>query len=95
MDFDTPSSFPTTRMRRLRYLPAVRALVQEVKLSASKLILPLFVCSGTQVRKPIVSMPGHEQISVDQLGAELLQIQALGIGGVLLFGIPHKKDAKG
>ena len=95
MDFDTPSSFLTTRMRRLRYLPAVRALVQEVKLSASKLILPLFVCSGTQVRKPIVSMPGHEQISVDQLGAELLQIQALGIGGVLLFGIPHEKDAKG
>lgn len=95
MDFDDPAPFPVTRMRRLRYLPAVRSLVQEVQTSVSKLILPLFVCSGTQVRKPIVSLPGHAQISVDQLGEELLEIQALGIGGVMLFGIPDKKDAEG
>ncbi len=90
-----PATFPTTRMRRLRHLPAVRALVQEFQVSASKLILPLFICSGTKVRKPIASMPGHAQISIDQLHEELTEIQALGIGGVMLFGIPAEKDAKG
>tara|TARA_Y100001934_G_scaffold271059_1_gene356984 strand:+ start:643 stop:1665 length:1023 start_codon:yes stop_codon:yes gene_type:complete len=87
--------FPTTRMRRLRYLPAVRSLVQEVQISPSKLILPLFVCSGTKVRKPIASMPGHAQLSIDQLGDELSEVQALRIGGVMLFGIPSEKDARG
>ncbi len=95
MDFNNSTSFPVTRMRRLRYLPAVRSLMQEVEVSVSKLILPLFVCSGTKVRKPIISLPGHAQISVDQLGEELLEIKKLGIGGVMLFGIPDKKDAKG
>ena len=99
MEFDDPKNFPgtfpTTRLRRLRYLPAVRALVQEVQISPSKLILPLFVCSGTKVRKPIASMPGHAQISIDQLGEELSEIQSLCIGGVMLFGIPPEKDARG
>ena len=90
-----PGAFPTTRMRRLRYLPAVRSLIQEVQISPAKLILPLFVCSGTKVRKPIASMPGHAQISIDQLGDELSEIQSLRIGGVILFGIPSEKDAKG
>jgi len=95
MDFDVPKPLPTTRLRRLRHLPAVRALVREVHLSAEKLILPLFVCSGKNVCKPIESMPGHSQISVNLLADELRQVVDLGIGGVMLFGIPATKDAIG
>ena len=76
-------------MRRLRHHPAVRALVQEFQVSASKLILPLFICSGTKVRKPIASMPGHAQISIDQLHEELTEIQSLGIAGVMLLSLIH------
>jgi len=66
-----------------------------VHLSAEKLILPLFVCSGKNVCKPIESMPGHSQISVNLLAEELRQVVDLGIGGVMLFGIPATKDAIG
>jgi porphobilinogen synthase len=90
-----PGQFPTTRLRRLRTLPAVRRLVAEYDLAPRNFILPLFVRCGKNVRLPIGSMPGHFQLSVDQLAGELEQAATLGLGGVLLFGIPDKKDAVG
>ncbi len=87
--------FPTTRLRRLRYHPAVRELARETRLSAANFILPLFVRPGEGVREPIASMPGHAQISPDVLADEVREAAALGIGGVILFGIPAEKDAQG
>jgi len=89
------SSFPTIRLRRLRYEPAVRRLVQETALSPERLILPLFVCSGEGVRQPITSMPGNFQLSIDELVKEVEQAASLGLGGVILFGIPETKDSIG
>ena len=88
-------AFPTTRLRRLRHHPAVRSLVQETRLSPANLILPLFVRPGRNVRQPIGSMPGHFQLSPDQLPGEIEEVQRLGLGGVILFGIPDSKDALG
>jgi porphobilinogen synthase len=87
--------FPTTRMRRLRYNPAARRLVSEVRLAPENFVLPLFVRGGKGVRKPINSMPGHFQLSVDQLQEEIRAAVELCLGGVLLFGIPDHKDALG
>lgn len=87
--------FPTTRLRRLRYHPAVRELARETRLSAANFILPLFVRPGEGIREPIASMPGHAQISPDVLADEVREAAALGIGGVILFGIPAEKDAQG
>ena len=95
MNPDAPLPLPTTRLRRLRHLPSVRAIVREVQLSAEKLILPLFICSGKDICKPIESMPGHSQLSVNLLAEELKKVADLGIGGVMLFGIPPAKDARG
>jgi porphobilinogen synthase len=95
MDQPTTSSFPTTRLRRLRQHPAFRRLVQETRLAPADFILPLFVRPGTNQRVAIGSMPGHFQISPDQLPAELEQVQRLGLGGIILFGIPAHKDATG
>ncbi|MDR3183461.1 MAG: porphobilinogen synthase [Planctomycetaceae bacterium] len=88
-------TFPTIRLRRLRYEPKVRRLVRETMLSPDKLILPLFVRPGNAVRKPIGSMPGHFQLSVDELVKEAEEAAALGLGGIILFGIPDTKDAEG
>ncbi len=90
-----PSGFPSTRMRRLRYHPALRQLVREVQLDPGHLVLPLFVRPGERVRQPIGSMPGHFQLSLDQLDREIDEVGSLGLGGVLLFGIPAQKDARG
>ena len=90
-----PSGFPTTRMRRLRMHPAVRRLVRETTLAPANLILPLFVRPGRQVRHPIPSMPSHCQLSPDMLSEEVRAAATLGLGGVLLFGIPETKDAMG
>ena len=87
--------FPTTRLRRLRYHPAVRELVRETRLSPANLILPLFVRPGEGVREPIGSMPGNAQLSPDVLVEEIREAARLGLGGVILFGIPEKKDALG
>ncbi len=87
--------FPITRMRRLRLNPAVRRLVRQTTLSASQLVLPLFVRAGEKFRQEIASMPGHCQLSPDLLGDEVRQAADLGLGGVLLFGIPAQKDALG
>ena len=87
--------FPTTRLRRLRQHPAVRELVRETRLVPANFVLPLFVRPGQRVREPIGSMPGHCQLSPDMLAEEISQAVELGLGGVLLFGIPAKKDALG
>jgi porphobilinogen synthase len=92
---DSAGDFPTTRMRRLRYHPAIRDLVRETRLDPGKLILPLFVREGKGIRQPIGSMPGHAQLSTDLLQDEVREAASLGVGGVLLFGIPAEKDATG
>jgi porphobilinogen synthase len=87
--------FPTTRLRRLRYHPAVRRLVRETPLAPSDLILPLFVRPGKGERRAIASMPGHAQLSPDLIAAEARDAAELGLGGVILFGIPSHKDGVG
>jgi porphobilinogen synthase len=87
--------FPTTRLRRLRYHPAIRNLVRETRLSPAQLILPLFARPGKGVRQPIGSMPGHAQLSVDLIAEEAREAVKLGLGGVILFGIPAEKDSLG
>ncbi|MGE0610360.1 MAG: porphobilinogen synthase [Pirellulales bacterium] len=87
--------FPTTRLRRLRYNPAVRALARTVHLQPGQLILPLFVRPGSGLRQEIRSMPGVFQLSPDTLAEEVREAAALGLGGVILFGIPDQKDAIG
>jgi porphobilinogen synthase len=92
----TPDShFPTIRLRRLRYNPAVRRLVRETQLAPSELILPLFVRPGEGARREIASMPGHAQLSPDLIAAEAREAAELGLGGVILFGIPSHKDHVG
>jgi porphobilinogen synthase len=91
----SPASFPTVRMRRLRQHPRIRALVQDVNLSPKNMILPLFVRPGQDIRRPIAALPGHNQLSVDQLAPEIRRAAELQLGGVLLFGIPAEKDATG
>jgi len=88
-------SFPQYRPRRLRRTDALRRLVRETWLQPSQLVLPLFVRSGKNVRKPIEAMPGVAQTSIDEMLVDASAAAALGIGGVLLFGIPDTKDAKG
>lgn len=85
-------AFPITRMRRLRSSESMRSLVRETHLEPSQFILPLFVCEGEGVRREISSMPGNAQMSVDRIVAECAEVQSLGIGGVILFGIPDTKD---
>ncbi|MBI5969990.1 MAG: porphobilinogen synthase [Deltaproteobacteria bacterium] len=87
--------FPTKRPRRLRKTDAMRTLVRETVLSPKDFILPLFVTFGKGVRKPIKSMPGHAQLSVDNVVREAKEIKTLGIPAVILFGIPKRKDATG
>ena len=91
----TNFGFPTVRMRRLRHHPAVRRLIRETTISPAQLILPLFVRSGRGIRQPISSRPGQFQLSIDQLVVEIREIKTLGIGGVILFGIPAEKDISG
>jgi porphobilinogen synthase len=88
-------SFPAYRPRRLRRTDALRRLVRETWLEPSQFVLPLFVRSGTGVRQPIESMPGVAQTSVDEALRDAREAASLGIGGVILFGIPDRKDAIG
>jgi len=87
--------FPATRLRRLRSSAAMRSLVRETHLEPSTLIYPLFLCEGEGVRREIGSMPGVFNLSVDEALKEVEACAALGIGGVLLFGIPEEKDEQG
>jgi porphobilinogen synthase len=84
--------FPTHRLRRRRSSEAIRDLVRETRLSPTQFILPLFVCPGEGIRREIGSMPGNYQLSIDELVKECEEVQALGIGGVILFGLPEFKD---
>jgi porphobilinogen synthase len=79
-------------MRRLRATEALRNLVRETLLDPADFILPLFICPGEGVRREIKSMPGHAQLSVDRMVQECAEAYSLGIGGVILFGIPETKD---
>ncbi len=85
-------SFPDYRPRRLRKNEHFRRLIRETALSVDDLVYPLFVTFGKKVKKPITSMPGHFQMSVDHLVKEVKEARDLGIPAVLLFGIPEKKD---
>ncbi len=85
-------SFPVNRMRRLRQSESLRSLVRETHLEPTNFIYPLFVCPGEGVRKEISSMPGVFNISVDEAVKEAREAKQLGIGGIILFGLPEKKD---
>ena len=87
--------FPDCRLRRLRKTETLRRMVRETTLSLDDLILPLFVTFGNGVKKPISSMPGHFQMSIDELMKEIKEVEALNIPGVILFGIPEEKDEVG
>src|SRR5262249_38315499 len=84
-----------TRPRRLRRTAALRDLVRETTLEPGDFVHPFFVVPGDDVRRPIQSMPGVDQLSVDRLAAEARELEALGINAVLLFGIPSSKDRHG
>jgi porphobilinogen synthase len=84
--------FPIHRPRRLRRNEQIRSLVRETHLAPSQFILPLFVCPGEKVRREISAMPGNYQLSIDELITECTGAHALGIGGVILFGLPSTKD---
>ena len=87
--------FPQLRMRRLRQHPKLREMLREHTLTVQDMVLPLFIVEGKGIKKPITSMPGHYQLSVDQLQDEIKSIVDLNIPAVLLFGIPGKKDGMG
>lgn len=89
------SKFPEYRMRRLRRTPALRRMVRETEVDAGDLILPLFAVPGTGVRRPVGSMPGVAQTSVDELLRDAAEAHELGIPAVLLFGVPATKDEVG
>jgi porphobilinogen synthase len=88
-------TYPKTRLRRLRATPALRALSRETSLSAADLVQPLFVCHGEKVRRPVASMPGQAQLSVDEAAREAEALAKAGVGGVILFGLPASKDPEG
>jgi len=79
-------------MRRLRATESLRSLVRETRLAPSQFVLPLFACPGEGVRREIGAMPGNYQLSIDELVKECAEAKSLGIGGVLLFGLPESKD---
>jgi porphobilinogen synthase len=85
-------SFPVTRLRRLRRTEPLRSLVRETALEPGDLIYPLFLCPGHGVRKEIGSMPGVYNLSIDEAVREAEEAASLGLGGLLLFGLPETKD---
>lgn len=91
----TMANYPTKRLRRLRYNPILRDMVRETELSKNDFIYPLFVVPGKGVKKPVKSMPGVFQLSIDELVKECKEVESLGIPAVILFGIPEHKDEKG
>ena len=89
------SRFPQVRMRRMRESPILRHLAQETRISIDDFIYPIFVTHGRAVRNPIDPMPGMHQLSLDNLIPEIDEVVSLGIGAVLLFGLPATKDPEG
>src|SRR5437868_745803 len=90
--YNSSMAFPVTRLRRLRQDEALRSMVRETRLTPESLVYPLFVCPGEGVRKPIGSMPGVFNLSLDQLQVEARETYSLGIPAVILFGLPESKD---
>lgn len=88
-------TFPVTRLRRLRQSPVLRNMIRETVLTGNDLMMPLFVCPGTNVNNPISSMPGNSQLSVDKLVEKCRELYDKGVQSVLLFGIPESKDETG
>jgi porphobilinogen synthase len=103
VDFEVrPASSPESgaagiaiRPRRLRRTPALRALVRETRIHPSMLVAPLFVRVGSGLREPIASMPGQARLSPDLAAEEAARLAELGVGGVIVFGLPDAKDAAG
>ncbi len=89
------SGYPVVRPRRLRRTPTLRSMVRETVVTPRDLILPLFVVPGEGVRRPVPSMPGVAQTSVDGIVRDAEEAASLGIPAVLLFGIPEHKDERG
>ncbi|HET9759985.1 MAG TPA: porphobilinogen synthase [Nocardioidaceae bacterium] len=87
--------FPETRLRRLRRTPALRRLVAETSLQARQLVLPVFVREGATEPTPIGSMPGVVQHTRDSVRKAAAEAAELGLGGIMLFGVPTEKDAVG
>ena len=84
--------FPDTRLRRLRGTDALRSLVRETRLTPESFVYPLFICPGEGVRKPIGSMPGVFNLSVDEAVKEAREADAVGVKALILFGLPETKD---
>jgi len=91
----TAGGFPVRRLRRLRRTPALRRLVAEARLGSDDLVAPLFVREGTAEPVPIASMPGEVQHSLDSVVVEAKRLVTLGVPGLILFGVPARKDARG
>ena len=87
--------YPDTRLRRLRRTPALRELVAETHLQVEDLIAPLFVREGVDEPQPVASLPGVVQHTVESLAKEVVRLAGLGIRGVVLFGVPARKDPHG
>jgi porphobilinogen synthase len=86
---------PFARLRRMRATPALRRMARETMLTPANFIAPFFVTHGMDVRRPVASMPGVAQLSVDQLLVEVKGLVPLGVPAILLFGVPARKDAVG
>jgi porphobilinogen synthase len=89
------SSFPQSRLRRLRESTMLRVMTRETSLSVKDFVYPLFVAHGKDVREPVEPMPGVFHLSLDRLAEEVTEVSQLGISAVLLFGLPDHKDARG
>ena len=85
-------NFPITRLRRLRRSEAMRNFVRETRLTPDAFVYPLFICPGEGVRKEVRSMPGVFNLSVDEAVKEAREAKSLGIGSIILFGLPESKD---
>src|SRR5207245_8606233 len=88
-------AFPINRPRRLRRTETLRRMVRETRLAPDDFIQPYFVCPGKDVKKPVGSMPGVAQMSVDRVVREARETHAAGVPAIILFGIPQRKDARG
>jgi porphobilinogen synthase len=89
------AEFPIRRSRRLRRTPSLRKLVRETRLHAGSFLCPLFVRAGETLREPIPTMPDQFHLSPDEVAREARALADLGVGGVMLFGLPERKDAQG
>src|SRR6187397_1755631 len=90
-----PARYPDYRPRRLRRSEALRRVVCETRVTVEQLVQPLFVVPGHGVERPISSMPGIAQLSVDRTAEECRRLADLGVPAVILFGVPDQKDARG